>query len=62
MTTRGPKGGNHKRFNTGGPQDKGKQPTPWQNKMPAVTMVGSTTALVKENHSYPMGVPKQVIR
>jgi len=31
---RGPKGGNPKRFKTGGPQDKGKQPVPWLNRTP----------------------------
>ena len=28
------KGGNPKRFNTGGPQNKGQQPIPWQNRTP----------------------------
>ena len=31
---RGQKGGNPKRFNSGGLQDKGKQAAPWQNRTP----------------------------
>jgi len=59
---RGPKGGNLKRFNTGGPQDKGKQPVSWQNKTPVTPTVSFVLASADLTRCDAMDVVKRDIR